>query len=97
MNTTAEKFTPGPWRLDEREELFPYHLYIKGGEKLIASGMGAHVGNTPDLMKANARLIAAAPDLYDACKEFVRKVEAGEARSSASYKQMKAAIKKAIG
>ena len=30
--------------------------------------------------------------LYEACKEFVRKCEAGEARSSRSYKQMKEAI-----
>jgi hypothetical protein len=30
--------------------------------------------------------------LYDACKEFVRKVESGEARSRRSYEQMKKAI-----
>ena len=40
-------------------------------------------------------LISAAPDLLAACKEFVRKVDAGQARSSASYSQMKAAIEKA--
>lgn len=37
----------------------------------------------------------AAKDLLAACKEFVRKVEAGEARSVRSYAQMKAAITKA--
>lgn len=37
----------------------------------------------------------AAQDLLAACKEFVRKVEAGEARSVRSYEQMKAAITKA--
>jgi len=40
-------------------------------------------------------LIAAAPDLLEACKEFVRKVDCGEARSVRSYAQMKAAIRKA--
>ena len=40
-------------------------------------------------------LLKAAPDLLAACKEFVRKVESGEARSKRSYKQMKEAIKKA--
>lgn len=30
-----------------------------------------------------------APQLYEACKEFVRKVECGEARSKVSYGQMK--------
>lgn len=46
---------------------------------------------------ANAHLIAAAPDLLAACKEFVRKCECGEARSTRSYIQMKAAILKAEG
>lgn len=36
-------------------------------------------------------------DLLAACQEFVRKVEAGEARSTRSYEQMKAAIAKAAG
>lgn len=36
-------------------------------------------------------------DLLAACVEFVRKVDAGEARSNASYQQMKAAIAKAEG
>lgn len=54
-------------------------------------------GHSPDEDWANARLIAAAPDLLEACKEFVRKVECGEARSTKSYNQMKAAISKATG
>ncbi len=45
----------------------------------------------------NANLIAAAPDLLAACEEFVRKVDAGEARSSRSYAQMVNAIRKARG
>ena len=39
----------------------------------------------------------AALDLYEACKEFVRKVESKQARSVRSYAQMKAAIAKADG
>lgn len=35
--------------------------------------------------------------LYDACKEFVRKVDCGDARSKRSYKQMKHAIEEAEG
>ena len=46
---------------------------------------------------ADARLIAAAPDLLAACQEFVRKVECGEAKSTRSYEQMKAAISRATG
>ncbi len=45
--------------------------------------------------RANAVLMAAAPGLLAACQEFCRKVDAGEARSTASYKQMAKAIEKA--
>lgn len=39
-----------------------------------------------------ARLVAAAPKLYAACAEFVRKVERGEAKSTRSYAQMKSVL-----
>jgi hypothetical protein len=42
-------------------------------------------------------LNSAAKELYDACKEFVRKCECGEAHSVRSYAQMKRAIRKAEG
>lgn len=41
---------------------------------------------------ANARLIAAAPRLYKACETFCEKVESGQARSSQSYREMKAIL-----
>jgi hypothetical protein len=34
-------------------------------------------------------------DLYDACREFVRRCDCGEVRSRRSYAQMKAAVEKA--
>ena len=43
------------------------------------------------------KLEEAAPFLLLACQEFVRKVEAGEARSTRSYAEMKTAIDKAKG
>ena len=90
------KHTPGPWEVD-----------LETGE-INASGavLGTvHRGDDfpcceediSEECKANAQLIAAAPDLFAACKEFVRKVECGEARSVRSYRQMKDAIAKAEG
>jgi hypothetical protein len=56
------------------------------------------LGDAPELdALATARLIAAAPDLLEAAIEFVRKVDAGEARSTKSYAAFKAAIAKATG
>jgi hypothetical protein len=46
--------------------------------------------------EANAKLIAAAPDLLEACQKFVDKCDTGRARSVESYSQMKAAIEKAL-
>ena len=50
-----------------------------------------------DMLEANARLIAAAPDLLAAALDFVAKVERGEAKSTRSYAAFKAAIAKATG
>ena len=44
-----------------------------------------------------SELLRQRDELLAACKEFVRKVECGEARSVRSYAQMKAAIKNTDG
>lgn len=48
-----------------------------------------------DRGEANAKLICAAKDLLIACKNFVKKVETGKAKSNDSYSEMKKAIEKA--
>lgn len=54
---TKTTFTPGPWRVDPR---FPDTIRAADGTTLF-------VGTTDNLRKfENARLIAAAPDLYAA-------------------------------
>lgn len=101
---SVSRFTPGPWdagpiaKSDGEWLLWAadpdsglvydkYPARITGVAKICGTPRAA----------ANARLIAAAPDLLAACKEFVRKCECGEASSVRSYKQMKAAIAKAEG
>ena len=54
-------------------------------------------GRSDDDDPLRAHLVTAAPDLLAVCQEFVRKVDAGEARSTKSYEQMKEAIAKATG
>ena len=53
-----EKHTPGPWRVEDDK-------YILANKKLVAKIVGGPQGK-----KANARLIAAAPELLEAL-EFV--------------------------
>ncbi len=54
-------------------------------------------GYVRGLVDEGNRSAAIITDLLAACEEFVRKVDAGEARSKRSYAQMRAAIAKAKG
>jgi hypothetical protein len=99
------KHTPRPWNFSQspstRKKLSGiggfgrWYKSVKNtksiGGKIIATAWG----DTKEEAEANAKLIAAAPELLEACIEFCRKVECGEARSTRSYNQMQAAIKKA--
>lgn len=49
-----------------------------------------------DMVKYCDKLEIQRNELLEACIEFVRKCESGEARSIKSYKQMKKAINKAL-
>ncbi len=84
--------TPGPWQVHGS------HIYTADPKRALLAQVynpGNKASDYP--LVANAHLMKAAPDLLAACKEFVRKVEAGEARSTKSYAEMKAAIAKAEG
>ena len=69
------EFTPGPWKYSKTSDRVPFSFsgYIVGKDGL--AGFWALVKATlasdesrDSEMKANARLIAAAPDMYDAIK-----------------------------
>lgn len=93
------KFTPGPWHA-KVDDLVPERgaVYVEGPLGWDKQSIcDARYSDDVETDEANARLISAAPELLAACQEFVRKVDAGEARSSRSYAQMKAAISKALG
>ena len=72
--------TPGPWEVDSGE-----CLKVRNDSGSIAMIMQTHLrgrrGN--DETHANARLIAAAPDLLDALKDAVAKLEK-DARDTAT-------------
>ena len=73
----AERFTPGPWTLDRADR--------DGSLGIVQSGYrvaSAHLRATdnPDEQKANARLIAAAPELYQALADLVDLIRFQELR-----------------
>ena len=59
------KHTPGPWNYDRSG----YSLYVNSGRELVtALSMD---GKRLETSEANARLIAAAPDMLNALMDFV--------------------------
>lgn len=61
------KHTKGPWEVENlvTNDYEPRHVEIKSGAKMIAK---AFYGQTDEECAANAHLIAAAPELLEACR-----------------------------
>lgn len=65
---TETKHTPGPWSFEMQE----FGAVIVSDGSSIATAFASKVISGAELpMEANARLIAAAPDLLEALKELV--------------------------
>ena len=62
MRQLLGEHTPGPWKVVGTE--------IWGANVKIASGRGAYDEKDRQKNKANARLIAAAPDLLEICNKI---------------------------
>jgi len=69
------KFTKGPWRAEvyseDECEVVPQAV-INYGELMLYDGNRAGNGECCKMTAANAHLIAAAPELYEALAELVR-------------------------
>jgi hypothetical protein len=102
--------TPAPWATNGADGLSVAAVDIlTGGKLLIATAHGLELGGgfipSVDEGKANARLIAAAPELLEALKEIDkrmgfclnRSISADEAYDSFYQGIVKAAIAKATG
>ena len=66
------QYTPGPWKLKPVDDRFLYGTRVQGPERDDAFNCIADVpgGKDPECL-ANARLIAAAPDLLEALKSLL--------------------------
>ena len=80
MNST--KFTPGPWHVYDRGIGFEVHK--PGNNRVLCNGTPCgdvvNSGWRETFSKADAHLIAAAPDMFDALKfvkRFFQELEAG--------------------
>lgn len=106
---TDTKFTPGPWGIEETRD----HLWIG---VILSNGkpdpIVTYVDHGPDFTteadatgKANAHLIAAAPELYEALDELFDLLTSGHSSWDDAYdnlpdkqfKKIRAALAKARG
>lgn len=94
------KHTPGPWQLSENglavygpgEDPWGITYLTLYEQRAIAQGEGI-----PDEgQRANARLIASAPDLLAACEEWAEIWQPGK-KHEAAWRRLMAAIAKAKG
>ena len=92
--------TPGPWQTSLSDDTVVIHIGKDGVHYEVASIAGDGMSE-PDLwsiMEANARLIAAAPDLFAACQLFVKYDEPDDddIEMMLNYDRARAAILAAI-
>lgn len=66
-------FTPGPWEVIKHER-FPFEREVKSEDGYICDMEGLSDSDMPTV-EANARLIAAAPEMYEALKRLVSDFE----------------------
>lgn len=95
------KHTPGPWKFGRaghpKDGAYDWGLkaYVDGNFEVIAETFGRSSEAIYPPAEANAKLIAAAPDMFAAMQEFVERVDKGEVRSTYTYNQFKAIIAEA--
>ena len=93
------KHTPGPWIIVENvgEIAIDSPIESNNGDESIEVCVVSHQDDDPRIA-ANARLIAAAPDLLDELKSALRIFERDQVKASpAQYARIRAAIAKAEG
>jgi len=99
--TTTSKHTPGPWKPTRYWQDHNVGNFwtcdiesLAGGVSHICRVQAGHNTNEAyELCRANANLIAAAPDLLEACKNFLY----GRKDNRECEAEMRAAIAKAEG
>ena len=68
MTVNEERHTPGPWKAVEAAYNPPGWLWVQNGPGALLANVHQNVNIPLDARNANARLIAAAPDLLVAAR-----------------------------
>ncbi len=100
------KHTPGPWYYTRYDSVEPYGKFAicKQGERSVATTTGGALSDLANENEANARLIAAAPDLLEILIALTAAFDSGdlvwknfESKHYGCHGDARAAIAKAKG
>lgn len=100
---SAFKGTPGPWFAGEQSDISGWvEIRVPGySRNPVACATPADAGDAEARRDAetlaNARLIAAAPELLEACEAIVSSIEGGPVEPEDAIASVRAAIAKATG
>lgn len=87
------KFTKGKWILKEQGDANEYAIITQDNKWVVAFRLNGEQRIEEE--KANAKLIAAAPDLFKACEEMIQYFDAENLSQCDAYYSIKNALKKA--
>jgi hypothetical protein len=96
-NEMTTKHTPRPWLFDEGRDAITTHNRITNGETRIATVELGWAEPLESEQIANARLIAAAPDLLEALGALLERYALAIGNEGIECYQARAAIAKATG
>jgi hypothetical protein len=88
------QYTPAPWKIGVRQPSSDKFIYGPSGEEVADCD---RLFNTPQENLANARLIAAAPELLEALQAAEIAIESYSGGESSDLETIRAAISKATG
>lgn len=99
---SENKWTPGPWDFGPATNYSGYYIAPRGLLPTLGAvedGKGIHVFNFPGKTEANARLIAAAPELAEALENLTRVYSSSYSRDvrETAWDKARAALTKARG
>ena len=95
MNNAEFKGTKGSWKAKNNPS--NTKLYGIWSEKMDLIAMANQDFRTREEMKANAKLIATAPELLEACVRALGQINGEGMRKERTIKQLEQAINKALG
>lgn len=98
MTTNDARHTPGPWKAVEAAYNPPGWLWVQNGPGALLADVHQNVNIPLDARNANARLMAAAPELLEALQEIITGADGeGWSQLDAGFTKARAAVAKALG